>query len=127
MSVSVLRATEIQDVAVGVPDLEAAQSILGIVVQWREKLDVARREFGRQCVGIRNMHERVPSGDALLDVPRAIRHWRNSDAFHQDLGAASLHDAEEDVVRLRSLERDLESQAIAIERKRRRNVADDEE
>ena len=45
----------------------------------------------------------------------------------RDANAAALDDAEEDVVRLRTLERDLETELVAVERHRGRDVPDDEE
>jgi len=80
--------------------------------------DIARSKFGRQCVRIRNDHECVPAGDTFLDVSRVVRHWSYANVFHQDLRTAPANDAEEDVVRLRPLEGDLESKAVSVKRKR---------
>src|SRR5262249_52499767 len=69
----------------------------------------------------------VPAGDALFDIARVIRHRIDTDTLEHDHGAAPLDDAEEDVVGFWSLKRDLEAEAIAIERQRVGDVPDDEE
>jgi len=73
------------------------------------------------------MEIRVPASDALLDVARVVRHRIDAHVLEHDHRRAALDDAEEDVVRLRPLERDLEPEAVAIERQRGRHVLDDEE
>src|SRR5262245_11208622 len=112
--------------AVGVLDLETAQTVIR-VRQWHEELDIARSEFGRQLVRIRDGNERIPASDTLLDVSRVVRLWSHANVLEQDLRPAPANDAEEDVVRLRPLEGDLESKPVSVERERCRYVTHDEE
>src|SRR5687768_14210532 len=88
------RTTKKQEVAVGVLDLETTQTVMS-VFQWREKLDIARSKFGRECVRIRDDNECVPAGDPFLNVSRVVWHWSNANSFHQDLRPAPANDAEE--------------------------------
>src|SRR4026208_2584083 len=95
------------------------------VFQWLEKLDIARNEFGREGVRIRDANVCIPASDPFLDVARVVRHGSYTDGFHQDLRTAPAHDAEENVVRRRPLKGDLKSKLVSIKRKRRWYVAHD--
>ena len=120
------RTAEKQEIAVGVFDFETTQTVVS-VFQRCEKLYVARRKFGRQCVRIRNAQERIPARDALFDISCVVRHGSNADGFHQDLRPAPANDAEENVVRFGPLEGDLKSEPVAIERQRGGHVVNDKE
>src|SRR6185312_12452925 len=106
---------EEQDIAVGVLELETAQSVMS-VFQRLEKLDIARSKFGRQCIRIRDVNECVPAGDTFFDVSLVVRHWIYTNSFEHDHRTASPNDAEEDVVRSRPLEGDLKSKPVSVKR-----------
>ena len=59
------RATEKQDIAVGVLELETTQTVIS-VFQWLGKLDIARSKFGRQCVRLWDVNECVPARDTFF-------------------------------------------------------------
>src|SRR5689334_3932212 len=109
------RTTEEQDIAVGVLELETPQAVI-IVFQWFGKLDIARSKFGRQCIGIWNVKVRVPTGGRLSLV---VRQWIYANVLEHDHRTASANNGEEGVLS-RSLEDDLESKPVPVERKRRR-------
>src|SRR5262245_24299820 len=69
----------------------------------------------------------VPAGYAFFDVSRVVRHWIDADVFEHDHRSAALDDAEEDVVRLGPLKRDVEPETVAIKRQRGRDILHDEE
>jgi serine/threonine protein kinase len=54
-----------------------------------KELDIARREFCCQCVGIRDEKIRVPAGNALLDVSRVRESLREFDRVQANLQSAS--------------------------------------
>ena len=68
-----------------------------------------------------------PSGRSLLDVSRAVRHRIHANILEHDHRGTPLDDAEEDVVRVRALERDLEPETVAVKRQRGGDILDDEE
>src|SRR5262249_34518349 len=81
------RTTEKQNIAVGVLELETAQTVIS-VFQWLGKLDIARSKFGRQCVRIRDVNERVPAGDTFFDISLVVRQGSYANVFEQDLRSA---------------------------------------
>jgi hypothetical protein len=91
------RTPEEHDIAVGVLEFEAAQTVISIL-QSLGKLDITRRKFRRQCIRIRDVNECVPAGDTFLDVSLVVRLWSYAYVFEQDLRAAPANDAGEDVV-----------------------------
>src|SRR3954447_13807827 len=95
------------------------------VFQWFGERHIARRKLGRDCIRIRDGDECVPPGNPFLDVARVVRHWRYTDSFQQDLRTPSSNDAEENIVRSRSLKGNLKSKPVAIKRKRFRYIAND--
>src|ERR1700745_3880711 len=115
-----------QYVAVNVLEFESTQAIIGIL-EWLGKRDFARRELCRQPVRIGDMEVGVPAGDAFLDVSRVVRHCIDADVLEHDHRSAALDNAEEDVVRLGPLKRDVEPEAITIERERGGDITHDEE
>jgi hypothetical protein len=119
-------ATKEQDIAIGVLEREATQTVLSIF-EWLAKLDITRSKLGRQRVRLGDGNESVPASDALLNISRVVRHWRYANGFEQDLSATPANDAEEDVVRSRPLESDLKAKPITVERQRRRNIVYDQE
>ena len=118
--------TEKQDVSVGVLELESTQTII-VVLEWLGKLDIARREFCCQRVRIGDVEVRVPAGPAFLDVSLVVRQWIDANVLEHDHRGTPLDDAEEDVVRVGPLKRDVEPETVAIKRQRGGDVLDDEE
>src|SRR5262249_54857757 len=101
------------------------QTIVGIF-EWLGELDIARREFCCQRVGIGDVEGFVPAGDAFLDVSRVVRYWINAHVLKHNHRSAALDNAEEDVVRW-PLKRDLEPETVAIKRQRGGDILDDKE
>ena len=69
----------------------------------------------------------VPAGNAFLDISRVVRHWIDTDGLQNDHCGTPLDNAEEDVVRVGPLKRDVEPETVAIERQRGGDIPDDEE
>src|SRR5262245_56566191 len=67
------RTTEKQDVAVGILELESAQTVAGVSQRLGE-LDIARGKFGRQRVWIWDRDERIPTSGPLAHVSCVIWH-----------------------------------------------------
>lgn len=112
---SLTRPPEEQQAAIGIFDFKSPQ-IVTVVHEWLKQIDIARREFRRHCLRIRDKEIGVPAGNALLDISRVVRHWIDTDVLHHDHCRALLDDAEENVVATGSLERDVEPESVAIER-----------
>src|SRR5947207_2436024 len=106
-----LSTTEKQDVAIGVLELETTQTIVRVLERFR-KLYIARSEFGRQRIRVRNVKVSVPASDTFFDVSRVVRQWVYANVFKHDHRTASLNDPEEDIVRRWPLEGDLESKLV---------------
>src|SRR5436305_183629 len=107
------RTTEEQDIAVGVLELETAQTVVS-VLQRLGKLDIARSKFSRQGIRIRDVKVCVPAGPRLSPV---VRQWIYANILEHDTRTASANDAEEDVVS-GPLEGDLKSKPVPVKRKR---------
>lgn len=69
----------------------------------------------------------VPSGYAFLDIARVIRYRFHADLLEHDHCAATADYAEEDVIRLGPLKRNVEPEAVTIKRQRGGNISDDKE
>jgi hypothetical protein len=69
----------------------------------------------------------VPAGDALFDVSRVVRHWIDADILKHDHCTATPDNAEKDVVRFGSLERDVKPETVAVKRQRGGDIIHDEE
>ena len=106
------------------PGLESAQPII-VILEGLKKRDVAQREFRRQGVWIWYVEVRVPAGPSLFDVAGVVWHWIDAYGLEHDHCGTPLDNAEEDVIRLGTLKRDVESEAIAIERERGWDMLDD--
>ena len=119
---------EEQQIAISVLDFKSPQTVMVVAIHERQKeLDVPRREFGRQGIRIWNRKKSVPAGNALFDVFGVVRRWFDTNGLHDDRRAASFDNAEEDVVRLGPLKRDLEPESVAVKRQRGGDIPDDEE
>ena len=118
--------TEEQHIAVSVLDFKSARTIIA-VLEWLKKLDIARREFCRQCIGIWDMKVGVPAGNTFFDISRVIRHWIDTDVLQDDRRATPPDNAEEDVVVTGPLKRDVEPETVAIKSQRGGDILNDEE
>src|SRR3954451_11937549 len=112
---------EKQDVAIEVLDLEPPQTVMRVFERFGE-LHVTRRELRRQRIGIGNGKIRVPSSARFALV---VRKWIHPDRLEHDHRAASANDPEKGIV-IRPLEGDLKAKLVAIKRKRRLHISDDE-
>jgi hypothetical protein len=65
------RTAEEQNIAVSVLEFESTQAVIGIF-EWFKELDIARREFRRQCVRIRD----VKMTDCYGIQPGKAAAWR---------------------------------------------------
>ena len=126
---SVSGATEEQYISVSVLDLKSPQTIIAIfaILDRFKKLDITRGELCRQCIGVRNIKICVPAGNALFDISCVVRYGIHTNVFQNDHRRTSLDNAEEDVVITGPLKRDVEPEAVAIKRQRRRDILYDEE
>src|SRR5262249_14828914 len=120
------RTPEEQYIAVSVLDLKPPQTII-VVLERLKKLDIARREFCRQRIGIRDMKVSVPAGNALFDISRVVRYWINADGLQHDHRRTPPDNAEEDVLVTGPLKRDVEPETVAIKRESRGDILYDEE
>src|SRR5262245_65678410 len=73
------------------------------------------------------MTERVPAGNAFLDISRVVRHRIDTDVLQYDHRRIAPDDTEEDVVVSGPLKHNLEPEMLAIKRQRGRDILDDEE
>src|SRR5258708_29484645 len=60
----------------------------------------------------------VPAGPAFLDVSLVVRQWLYTNVLEYDHRGTPLDNAEEDVVRVGPLKRDVEPETVAIKRQR---------
>src|SRR6267142_6964040 len=119
---------EEQHIAVSVLEFKSPQTIIGIVVlEWSKKLNIARREFCRQCIRIWDMKVSIPAGNTFFDISRVIRHWIDTDVLQDDHRGTPPDNAEEDIVVTGPLKSDVEPETVAIKRQRRRDIFYDEE
>src|SRR5437773_596002 len=114
---------EEQQIAVSILHFKSPQTILGVILlEWLKKLDIARREFRRQCIRIWDMKEGVPAGNTLLDISRVVRRRFDADVLQKDRRPTPLDNSEEDVVVAGPLKRDVEPETVAIKRQRGGNI-----
>src|SRR5947209_8580911 len=88
---------------------------------------MARREFCRQCIRIRDMKVSVPARNAFLDISRVVRHWLDTHVLQHDHRRTPLDNTEEDVVVSGPLKGDVESETVAIKRQCGGDILHDEE
>ena len=69
----------------------------------------------------------VPAGDALFDVSLVVRQWIYTNVLKHDHRGSPLDNAEENVLRVGPLKRDVEPETIAIKRQGGGDILDDEE
>jgi hypothetical protein len=69
----------------------------------------------------------VPSGNAFFNISRVVRHRIDADVLDHDRSGTPLDNAEEDVVRVGPLKRDVEPETVAIKRQGCGDILDDEE
>src|SRR5437763_6245416 len=101
------RATEEQDVTVGVLELEAAQTVMSIL-EWFREFDISRRKLSVQRLRIRNIEISVP---ASCRVPPIVREWIYLDTLEHDHCATAAHNAKEKIV-ARYLKGDLKAKPV---------------
>src|SRR5215212_641216 len=121
-----MRTTEKQNILVSVLEFESTQTVI-VVLQWLSELDIPRREFCCQRVRIGDVEVSVPAGPAFLDISLVVRQWIDANVLEHDHRGTPLDNAEEDVVRGGSLERDVEPETVAIKRQRGGDIPGDEE
>src|SRR5205814_5685012 len=119
---------EEQQIAISVLDFKSTQTIIGVILlEWLKKLDIARREFRRQCIRIWDMKEGIPASNTLLDISRVVRYGLDTDVLQNDRRPTPLDNPEENVVFTGPLKRDVEPETVAIKRQRGGNIPYDEE
>ena len=110
---------EEQQIAISILDFKSTQTIIGVILlEWLKKLDIARREFRRQCIRIWNMKEGVPAGNTLLDISRVVRYGLDTNVLQNDRCPIPLDNTEEDIVITGPFKSDVEPETVAIKRQR---------
>src|SRR5919108_2985049 len=115
------RTAKKQNVAVYILHFEPAQPIPSIFERFG-KFHIARRKFCCQLVWIVGADVSVPARPAFFDVSLVVWQRVNTNVLEHDHGGTPLDNAEEDVVRLGPLKRDVEPKPVAIKRHRSRDI-----